>query len=177
MNRIKELRAKLKKLNGLQWTKKQSLRRSVANHAALLRGIHRDSIKNNFGTTYVPWDYAKYLSAHNRTISELTKDMNQRRWKINQFESEIFQIKMSVSKDAYFEQSGKDTILGLHAVGFKDPEIGFFQEEIWANNYKKNEKGFLEMKGGSMRVHGDFDDVVKDIVEQGGIKVEGKLKT
>jgi hypothetical protein len=179
MSQIKELRAKLKKLNGLQWTKKQQLKSVIYNNASTQRNIRRNTVmspEGHPGATYVPWQAAKYLSSQHKSISELMKDLNARKRQINQIESEIFMIKSTVSKDAYFEEHPTQTILGIHAFGFKDADNGFFQEEIWANRYVKDADGFLVMTGGSMRVGGQFEDVVKEMIAEGGIQIDGKFK-
>ena len=166
MNRFKELRAELKKLNGLQWSKKQSLRRVISNNAGCQRRINRNMVvgpEGHAGAKYVPWDAAKYLVGQARAISSLTKDLNQRRMRIRQLESELQMLKDAMSMDAFFQRKdGVGKIIGIHAVGFKGPDGEFYQEEIWANQYLRKEDGSLEMSGGSMRVHGPFEVVALD---------------
>ena len=167
MSRAKEIRKELKQLNGLQWTKKQALKRVVENHASAQRRMHRNMVvgpEGHPGAKYVPLFAVRSFVRTNKDISELTKDLNQRKRRINQLESELMMIKMSRSKDAYFEE--KDgSIFAIHSVGFMDGST-YFQEEIWANNYVKDVNGKLTMRGGSMRVFGDFDEVVKNIKEE-----------
>lgn len=180
MSQIRELRAKLKKLNGLQWTKKQVLKKVIASQAGAQRRLHRNASKQvpgHEGANYVPEMAVKLFYRLNRTISELTKDLNQRKREITQLESEVQQIKMMVGKDAYLQTPGDDRIFGVHAIGFNDPETGeFIQEEIWGNTYIKDSDGVLRMKGGSSRIFGYFDEIVKDMLKEGDVKVEGKLK-
>lgn len=163
-NRFKEIKKELKKLNGLQWTKKQALKRVISNNAGCQRNINRNMIVDPAGQKYAPWDVAKYLVSQCRQISELTKDLKERRWKINQLESELYMIKCHKSKNAYFENTNPNDyiIVGVHEAGFQEPGGPYMAEEIWANTYLRQEDGTLKMKGGSMRVQGPFEEVVDE---------------
>lgn len=177
MSSIKELRAQLKKLNGLQYHKKVQLRWAITQQAKCQQRINLKRMVDPLGTKYIPEYSLSIFNQLNRTISRLTKDMNRRRYKIRMLESQVEQIKMAVSKDAYFQDIQDGVITGLHAVGFKGPNGEFYQEEIWANIYEKQENGILKMRGGSLRVSGPFDEVVEDFKNDPSlIQVEGKLK-
>jgi hypothetical protein len=167
MNQLREYQAKLKSLNSIQWDKKQQLRKVVAGIAALQSRTHQFD--------FLVKSDVRYLMGMTKSISEITKDMNDRRREIRMLESYVWQIKNSVSQDAYF-QDKDGTIVGVHAVGFKDG-INFLQEEIWANKYVKDENGLLVMKGGSMRVHGQFEEVIEEFKKEPTLtQIEGKLK-
>jgi hypothetical protein len=168
MNQYKEIKSKLDRLHRIQWDKKQQLRKVIKHQAEAQRTINlNEDLKSS-----IPYFYRLA-----RSVSDITKDLNARRREISMLESQVWTIKNTISKDAYFQLPEQSTIFGLHAVGFKDgPDGGFFQEDIWANNYVKGEDGILKMKGGSMRVHGPFDVVVQDLIADGAIRVEGRLK-
>jgi hypothetical protein len=108
-----------------------------------------------------------------KSISRLTKDMNSRKYEIRRRESEIEMIKMAASKMACFQGDQVGQIFVIHAHGHKGPDGSFYQEDIWANNYFL-EDGKYRFRGGSMRVHGDFDEVVKEMLADGHVQVNVK---
>lgn len=167
INRFKEIRKELRKLNGLQWSKKQDLRRVVRHQADAQRRLSRNAVispEGHPGAKYVPEMAVKTFYAMSKTISDISKDMKERRWKINQLESELYMIKCHKSKNAYFESTNQNDyiIVGVHEAGFQEPGGPYMAEEIWANTYLRQEDGTLKMKGGSMRVQGPFEEVVEE---------------
>jgi hypothetical protein len=179
MSQVKELRAKLKKLHGLQWTKKQQLKNVVKFHGECQRRISTESstqVPGQGRLEYVPLYAVKSMMYYNKTISKLSKDLNARAREIRIAESYLRQILDYRSRDAYFQDTD-GSIVGVHAGGYEGPNGEFYQDDIWANNYEKDKDGLLVMKGGSMRVFGAFNEVVEEFSKDFKLtKLDGKLK-
>lgn len=160
---FKDMKTKLDKLHRIQWEKKRQLRFVVAQQASVQRRLHHNKVigpEGHPGAEYVPARAVQSFSRYNRTISKLSKDLQHRRVEIRVLESQVAQMKMTVSRDAYFQHKDGD-IHGIHAVGIKGPDGEFIQEEIWGNTYFRNrETSKFEMKGGSFRVFQPFDEEV-----------------
>lgn len=173
-----KLRRELKQLNSIQYDKKCQLRKVIAFVARQEQILHRTAVKfpnghPHQGATYVALNTMRYLMSGYRSISEITKDLNNRKIDIRMKEGYVHMIKSAVSKSAAFQGDKVGHIFVIHAHGSKGPNGEFHQEEIWANNYYL-EDGKYRFRGGSMRVHGPFDVVVMDMIAEGHVKVEVK---
>lgn len=164
MTRVQELSKKLKDLNGLQWAKKQQLKLAVLLQASAQIRMHKNKVigpVGHAGAVYVPLRAVQSFNNACRVISKLTKDLNRRKFDIRMAQNELGMILLAISKDAYFEFSD-GFIHGIHACGFKGEQGEFHQEEIWGNQYRRNENGKLEMSGGSFRIFSLFDEAVEE---------------
>lgn len=75
------------------------------------------------------------------------------------------------SLDIYLKKD--DQIVGLHAIGHKEPDGAFYSLEQWGNEYD-DEHNMLGR--GSFRVHNDIETVAKDFEADGWVRFEGPKK-
>ena len=76
----KKLKEELNKVHRLQWHKKSQLRNVIKAEAECIRCLNRNSsleVPGHSGAKYVPWEAAKYLSRHRKSMSSIQKQINE----------------------------------------------------------------------------------------------------